>query len=156
MFFFLLVCAIRDSKVITCSASSVIKRQVHSNLINAEACTPAISSHERWNVLTETLQNKHHCSQGLHNAELHSMSVDTKVTKMHTQAYTLTGLKSQLFSHFYPIKLLFSIQLHSTNCIRGTLYYSTTFQRKSIVPFISLQPCFVVTLQIKDFTDKTM
>ena len=46
-FSFLLVCIISDSEVITCSASSAIKRQVHSPLINAQACTPAISSHER-------------------------------------------------------------------------------------------------------------
>lgn len=50
---------ISDAKVITCSASSAIKWQVHSALIYAEACTAAISGHERWNVLTAALQNKH-------------------------------------------------------------------------------------------------
>lgn len=55
----ILALCINDAKVITCSASSAIKWQVHSTLINAEACTPAISGHERWNVLTAAPQNKH-------------------------------------------------------------------------------------------------
>lgn len=60
--FFLLVffhCPLIHFKVITCLASSAIKRQVHSYLINARACTAAVSAHEGWNILTETLQNKH-------------------------------------------------------------------------------------------------
>lgn len=58
------VCAFTDSKVITCLASSAMKWQVHSPLINAEARTPAISSQEGWNVLNETLQNKHTAVHG--------------------------------------------------------------------------------------------
>lgn len=50
---------INDAKVITCSASSAIKWQVHSGLINAEACAPAISGQGTWNVQTAALQNKH-------------------------------------------------------------------------------------------------
>lgn len=57
-------CTFTDSKVITCLASSAIKWQVHSPLMNAEARTPAISSQEGWNVLNETLQNKHTAVHG--------------------------------------------------------------------------------------------
>lgn len=56
--------AFTDSKVITCMASSAIKWQVHSPLINAEARTPAISRQEGWNVLNEPLQNKHTAVHG--------------------------------------------------------------------------------------------
>lgn len=89
VFFFLLVCAIRDSKVITCSASSAIKRQVHSTLINAQACTPAISSHERWNVLNATLQNKH-------------IAVNACVTQNYTTWAEAHSIPYQfLFDHFH-------------------------------------------------------
>lgn len=111
---------ISDSKVITCSASSAIKRQVHSTLINAEACTPAIRSHERWNVLTATLQNKH--------TAVHACLIEkyTAWTKIYSHALESNRRKvlilNTLFKFINPptcfqcasIKLYFKIRTQNT------------------------------------------
>lgn len=79
---------INDAKVITCSASSAIKWQVHSTLINAEACTPAISGHERWNVLAAALQNKHTAGKKKHQTWTTTHSLFLELSHDKTESFS--------------------------------------------------------------------
>lgn len=88
------LCAFTDSEVITCLACSAMKWQVHSPLINAEARTPAISSQEEWNVLNETLQNKHTAVHGCVTSN-HPTGAKNK------QVYTFIWILSDPFVRTY-------------------------------------------------------